>query len=171
MERLTKRVGCGEAVPVAEGNICAPFEKAGLCKTGTQGGVFGRWERHCNDTCVLGTIIDKLAAYEDSGLTPDEVAEYVRLRDAGRIKVIPCAPGDVVYTIRTRHTNQFRKTSRTYDYSCTGHPNRLRHFPETCYVDKKICTKSDLLHLGKTVFATEEAAVAALKEAREKCKG
>lgn len=89
MERLTKRVGCGEAVPVAEGNICAPFEKADLCKTGIQGGVFGRWERHCNDTCVLGTIIDKLAAYEDSGLTPDEVASIARLKAAGRLKLMP----------------------------------------------------------------------------------
>jgi len=75
MERLTKRVGCGEAVPVAEGDICAPFVKAGLCKTGIQGGLFGNWERHCNDACVLGMIIDKLAAYEDTGLMPEEVAD------------------------------------------------------------------------------------------------
>ena len=80
MERLTKRVGCGEAIPVAEGDICAPFIKAGLCKTGVQV-PFGHWERHCNDTCVLGMIIDKLAAYEDTGAAPADVAPVVRCKD------------------------------------------------------------------------------------------
>lgn len=115
----------------------------------------------------LCAALDKLQKYEDTGLQPEDVAEYVRLRDAGRVKIIPCAPGDTVYVLRTRHTNQFRRTTRTYDYACTGHPNRLKYFPESCYVDTKICTKSDLLYLGKTVFATEEAALEALQEARK----
>lgn len=114
----------------------------------------------------ISQALDKLQKYEDTGLQPEEVAEYVRLRDAGRIKLMPCAPGDTVFEIRTRHTNVFRRTTRTYDYSCTGHPNRLRLFPESCYIEKKICTKSDLLHLGKTVFATEEAAMKFLEEAK-----
>ena len=118
----------------------------------------------------IAQALNKLQKYEDTGLQPEEVAEYVRLRDAGRIKATPCAPGDTVYVIRTRHTNQFRRTTRTYDYVCTGHPNRLRYFPESCYIDKKICTKSDLLHLGKTVFATEDAARKALEEARKNAK-
>ncbi len=118
----------------------------------------------------IAQALDKLQKYEDTGLQPEEVAEYVRLQDAGRVKIIPCAPGDKVYVLRTRHTNQFRRTTRTYDYACTGHPNRLKYFPESCYVDTKICTKSDLLYLGKTVFATEEAALEALQEARKNAK-
>lgn len=74
MERLTKRVGVYEAVPDCDFNICEPFEKTGQCKTGYQGGFPLRtWERHCNDTCILGRMLDRLAAYEDTGLTPDEV--------------------------------------------------------------------------------------------------
>lgn len=166
MERLTKRVGCGEAVPVAEGNICAPFEKAGLCKTGTQGGAFGRWERHCNDTCVLGTIIDKLAAYEDSGLTPEEVASMARLKAAGRLKLLPCAVGDTVYEIRTKYTAKRKGKGKPYDYSISGMPHRLKQAPDTCYVAPKICTKSDMNHLGKTVFPTEVEAIEKLEEAK-----
>ena len=118
----------------------------------------------------IAQALEKLQKYEDTGLQPEDVAEYVRMRDSGRIKVLPCVPGDMVYVIRTRHTNKFRRTTRTYDYACTGHPNRLQHFPDTCYVDKKICTKSDLMHLGKTVFVTEEAAMEVLTEARKNAK-
>lgn len=170
MERLTKRVGCGEAVPVAEGNICAPFEKAGLCKTGTQGGVFGRWERHCNDTCVLGTIIDKLAAYEDSGLTPEEVASMARLKATGKLKLMPCAIGDTVYEIRIKYTKKLKGRGKAYDYSCIGHPGSLKYDPASCYVAPKICTKTDLLHIGKMVYTTEQEAIEVLEEAKRSAK-
>lgn len=75
MERLTKRVGVGEAIPICDFDICAPFVKAGLCKTGIQGGLFGNWERHCNDTCILGRMIDRLADYEETTLTPEQITE------------------------------------------------------------------------------------------------
>lgn len=65
MERLTKRVGAGEAVPVCYFDICEPFVKCGYCKTGMQGGFPRRYERHCNDACILGMMIDRLAYYED----------------------------------------------------------------------------------------------------------
>lgn len=65
MKRLTKRVGVGEAVNIGDFNICAPFIKSGYCKTGMQGGFPRRWERHCNDTCPLGIMIDRLADIED----------------------------------------------------------------------------------------------------------
>ena len=73
MERLTKRVGVDEAVPICDFDICAPFIKSGYCKTGMQGGFPRRWERHCNDACILGRMIDRLADYEDTGLTPEQV--------------------------------------------------------------------------------------------------
>lgn len=66
--RLTKRVGVGEAVPVDETvDICLPFVKAGWCKTGVMlhsNGKYG-YQRHCNDECVLGKLIDRLAYFED----------------------------------------------------------------------------------------------------------
>ena len=165
MERLTKRVGCGEAVPVAEGNICAPFEKAGLCKTGIQGGVFGRWERHCNDTCVLGTIIDKLAAYEDSGLTPEEVASMARLKAAGRLVEQSVAVGDIVWEIRTNYPKS-KYSDLRYDHAIHTHQLRLQKHPNTCYVQPKKCTKSDMRFIGKTIFLTEGEALKTIEEAK-----
>lgn len=166
MERLTKRVGVGEAVPVADGNICAPFEKAGLCKTGIQGGFSGRWERHCNDTCVLGTIIDKLAAYEDSRMTPEEVMELANQRKAGLLEVRPCAVGDTIYVIRTRYKKS-AYSELMYDFAIQTNPDRLRAFPGTCYVGEKICTKTDLRFIGKTAFTTREEALAKIEEAKQ----
>lgn len=73
MKRLTKRVGTGEAVLVSDFDICKPFEKSGECKTGIHGRYYGHWERHCNDECILGMLIDRLAEYEDTNLTPNEI--------------------------------------------------------------------------------------------------
>lgn len=85
MKRLTKRVGAGEAILVAEGDICTPFVKAGLCKTGCIG-IFGQWQRHCNDECVLGMMVDRLADYEDA-------------EEQGRLKIFPVMKGQQVFYI------------------------------------------------------------------------
>ena len=167
MDRLTKRVGDGEAVTVYEGDICEPFIKAGLCKTGTCGFPYTRWERHCNDTCVLGTLIDKLADYEDSGMTPEEVMKFSEMMKSGRVTIIPCAIGDTVYEIRTRYKSN-RYGGREYDYAVRSHMNRLYFFPESCYIGEKKYTKSDVNHLGRSVFVTKAEAEAALEAARNK---
>lgn len=58
-------------------------------------------------------ICNRLADYEDTGLTPDqirqvdelysekcrELAEYKKLEEAGRLIKLPCAAGDTVYEI------------------------------------------------------------------------
>ena len=82
MERLTKRVGVNEAIPVCDFDICAPFIKSGYCKTGMRGGFPRRWERNCNDACILGRMIDRLADYEDTGLTPEEINKLDTQRKA-----------------------------------------------------------------------------------------
>ena len=40
---------------------------------------------------------DRLAAYEDSGLSPDEVQELAKAKADGRVMMLPCKPGDKVY--------------------------------------------------------------------------
>jgi hypothetical protein len=39
----------------------------------------------------------KLAAYEDSGLSPEEVQEFAKAKADGRVMMLPCKPGDNVY--------------------------------------------------------------------------
>ncbi len=101
MERLTKRVGVDEAVPICDFDICAPFKKFGKCKTGMQDFPFGKWERHCNDTCVLGRMIDLLADYEDTGLTPEQVATRKWIPVAERL------PGKEEYTAKAEDGTEY----------------------------------------------------------------
>ena len=47
--------------------------------------------------CYTGRIIDHLAAYEDSGLSPEEVQELAKAKADGQVMMLPCKPGDKVY--------------------------------------------------------------------------
>lgn len=103
-------------------------------------------------------IITRLAAYEDTELEPERVAELAKAEKDGRLVVLPCKVGDPVYV--------------TY-----GEGYRL-HVVDRIYVagNQKVqvrmrnpCTMSETLRLdaskfGKTVFLTEEEAVKALME-------
>ena len=120
--------------------------------------------------------VDRLAAYEDTGLEPEEIKvileRYYAFRSAisdetgqpmvswtrageicradkdGRLVVLPCKIGDLVYRIAVR---------RKY----------LNHSMETLYI-KTVEIKPENAHkyiaeIGKTVFLTREEAEAALK--------
>lgn len=71
-------------------------------------------DKDCNDSCMYGTCkwhdkaMDRLAAYEDTGLTPEEVetmknnidaAYQVKAGQSGAFLRVPCNVGDTVYTI------------------------------------------------------------------------
>lgn len=99
MERLTKRVGVDEAVPICDFDICKPFAKCGYCKTGSQGFPGSKWERHCNDTCILGRMIDRLADYEDTGLTLEEVKETVQQIDTIVHAIVEALPDIITATV------------------------------------------------------------------------
>lgn len=120
MERLTKRVGVDEAVPICDFDICAPFQRFGKCKTWTQDFPFGKWERHCNDTCILGRMIDRLADYEDTGLTPEQVAAQKWIPVTERLPET-----DGIYIVRTVHGTL--TTARFYAYKYFP---ATRHLPE-----------------------------------------
>lgn len=117
-----------------------------------------------NIAVFVDAVLKKLSEYEDSGLTPAEVASMARLKAAGRLKLLPCAVGDTVYEIRTNYKTGRKRTP--YDYSCIGKPNTLKFYPDKCYVASKVCTRTDLIHLGKMVFTTEQEALEVLEEAK-----
>ena len=49
------------------------------------------------ENCGPLKVIDRLAAYEDSGLSPEEVQELAKAKADGRLKILPAKPGDIIY--------------------------------------------------------------------------
>ena len=107
----------------------------------------------------------KLSAYEDTGITPERVAELAQAERDGRLVVLPCAVGSIVYKLkysgitRTRRKTSGFLTLRDFRWAKNRNYN-------ICAVEAK-CTKSDMQYIGKTVFLTREEAEAALQEETE----
>lgn len=126
----------------------------------------GKWRMRIGDTEYSGKAIDRLAAYEDTGLEPEDLRlafdEYLmrvlfedwkdkpqcvtadRLRELaqadreGRCVVLPCKIGDFVYLIK-------------------------RKLDGSDCVQKAEFWWSDIPEIGKTVFLTREEAEDALE--------
>ena len=88
------------------------------------------------DGAPLSNAIARLAAYEDTGLEPEELAHA---KKKGRLVVLPCEIGSPVYS-------------------------HARKLDGADYVRETEFWWSDIPQMGKTVFLTREAAEAALKE-------
>ena len=56
--------------------------------------VVARGETECT-----GPIIDRLAAYEDTGMEPDEIRSLLQTGTGGLYKKLPCKEGDPVWWI------------------------------------------------------------------------
>lgn len=149
MERLTQRLRTGEVLMASEN------------------------EGKYTEQEWISVLQDRLAAYEDTRLTPERCAEFARadaegryivMRDAeqegvarlrelaeadkdGRLVVLPCKVGDTVYLIVT-------KRAKVY-------------MPEFSFVKKSRLTflnmERVLQDFGKTVFLTREEAEKALE--------
>lgn len=133
----------------------------------------------CPDDCALSApcegiqnIVDRLAAYEDTGLEPDEIGRliatnqthakkhaemwqdlegYLKGEAEGRLLILPCKIGDTVYCIRKNPFAKGRYVKENIAESIT------------VYRDHGISIFSTLDDvLGKTVFLTREEAEAAL---------
>ena len=138
----------------------------------------------CIDCPSFDRLVERLAAYEDTGLTPERCAEFARadaegryivMRDAeqegvarlrelaeadkdGRVEVLPCKVGDTAYWVHGAVITE-----------CRVH--RIQKNRNGLY----ICLKSKKSHgafrtdifIGKTVFFTREEAEKAL-EAKKK---
>lgn len=118
--------------------------------------------------CIQRQVWEKLRAYEDTGLTPEEVNDAVvgaklmakakvvsafgvaaeRLRELaeadkdGRVVVLPCKVGDTVYTL-------------------------LRTFDGADVVGETELWWTDIPQLGKTVFLTREEAEETLEAMKD----
>lgn len=165
MERLTKRGTDGQAMMDCE-----------KCKADWTG-KHGKPMADCTALYCRNRLKDRLAAYEDTGLTPERCAEFARadaegqyivMRDAeqegvarlrelaeadkeGRLVVLPCKVGDTVYLIVT-------KRARNYT-------------PEFRFVKKSRLTflnmERILQDFGKEAFLTREEAEKALEAIKD----
>ena len=108
--------------------------------------------------------LNKLAAYEDIGPTPEQLKEvdrlyaeqaaklqhYEGLRQQGRLPEFPCAEGDTVYTIYSDEDGAFIEKATVKELSTH------RIWIDSMYFDYE--------DIGKTVFFIQQEAEDKLKE-------
>ena len=144
MKRLTKRMGgldylmCGNVI----------MAKCENCNNK----LLSCYERDC---LTQIEVINRLAAYEDTNLTPAEVAELVQAKADGRVVVLPCKIGDTVYVIRSDRVIEFVVKQIDIDeYDTTLMGGEIWEYTRTRYI-------------GKNTFFTRHEAQKALKESEK----
>lgn len=176
MERLTKRDTDGQAMMDCE-----------KCKADWTG-KHGEPMVDCAALYCRNRLKDRLAAYEDTGLTPEEVNDAVvgaklmakakvvsafgvaaeRLRElveadkAGRLVVLPCKPGDLLWTFCSYPVEQ------VYSFQvCSFTVTDIRTPNGRTMMNTSRCGVIDVLAVGKTVFLTREEAEKALEAMKD----
>lgn len=143
---------------------------------------YGCWSYHCGS----GEAANRLAAYEETRLTPEEFHAYwVFLEDMigeqkvgealdrfrqlvkadrdGRLVVPPCKAGDTVYEVTSRKTiSEYRVKAIRVELFCTF----IEWDIAAGFVDKSIFGVP-VDEIGKTVFLTREAAEKALEAMKD----
>lgn len=136
---------------------------------------YGCWSYHCGS----GEAANRLAAYEETGLTPQacteareagkvlsscdisfrRLAELLTADRAGRLVVPPCKAGDTVYEVTSRKTiSEYRVKAIRVELFCTF----IEWDIVAGFVDKSIFGVP-VDEIGKTVFLTREEAKKALE--------
>lgn len=83
-ERLTNRNEEGEALIAEDVEEFQPCLPCG--------------EEHC-EICSFAKVIDRLAEYEDSGLSPSEVVDLARDKTEGRLAILPSKSDEIIRII------------------------------------------------------------------------
>ena len=178
MERLTKRDTDGQAM--------MDCQKCEADWTGKH----GKSMVDCTALYCRNRLKDRLAAYEDTRLTPEEIdmdheaAEQLRqlcqgcdldrLEElaeayrAGRLMVSPRKVGDTVWVIRNPWTGKLLKKP------LDAYVNGMKMYSHGLYVNSLFDTRKingtrdyEINHIGKTVFLTHEEAEAALEAMKD----
>lgn len=174
MERLTKH---SKQTSHENGICCTHFRGPECLEVGGNCAMNCKWEE---------AAWSRLAAYEDTRLTPEEIdmdheaAEQLRqlcqgcdldrLEElaeadrAGRLMVSPCKVGDTVWVTRNPWTGKLLK--KPLDAFVNG----MEMYSHGLYVNLLFDTRKingtrdyEINHIGKTVFLTHEEAEAALE--------
>ena len=105
---------------------------------------------------IRGSHINRLAAYENTGLEPEDMAhwmDYFRAECEGRLVVLPCKVGDDVWFVRKFGKERCIKRA---EVSCINIDFRGEVFVSARRISGG--------YIGKTVFLTREEAEAALAQ-------
>lgn len=176
MERLTERSldYCTQHCPSEKMISCAFYKD-------------GQAER-----CLIANMYDRLAAYEDTGLEPEQIVraldtlecfdnigikrgnEIVKAEQEGRIVVLPCKVGDTVFVFHNGRRNckwpHNMKKGHIYEVTVSG--MRLHEWSDDWSVLLLFDTKEmtgdyefSFGEFGKTIFSTRSKAEAAIKGA------
>ena len=125
----------------------------------------------------MKAVVDQLAAYEETGLTPEEVAALqasnqelkkealpiLQAKVQDRLVIMPCGLGETVYVNFAIRGDYLREKDKPYPcevvfIGLSKEPFLHIQFKNGRVFPVKFC------EVGKTVFTTREAAEAALKE-------
>ena len=120
---------------------------------------------NCGSYTYFTLVADRLAEYEDTGLSPAEVAELVQAKADGRLVVLPVSVGDTVYCI---HNSCIELCKVEAVHFALRSYIRLKPFKQPYLVYHSICYTPLLSSFGKIVFLTREEAEKALKECESK---
>lgn len=173
-ERMTKRDADEQAMMDCE-----------KCKADWTG-KHGKPMADCTALYCRNRLLDRLVAYEDTGLTPEEIkapftedaminlaaqalgVEAARLREIaeadkdGRVVVLPCKVGDTVWIV-----DAVRKlySAKVRTFFC-GHTSAVRGDDYDGHIHMIRTTECDIpmQKFGKTVFLSHEEAEKALQE-------
>ena len=130
-------------------------------------------------------ILNRLAAYEETGMEPEEINDMAlevatlktiesmydgfgkpdHIRDLlqaeqdGRLVVLPCKVGDRVFHVRRVTQAEAKRMGAP-----TRHRGIVYYEDRPFAIKEKLCTKSDYVQIGKTVFLTREEAEAAMAQ-------
>ena len=118
----------------------------------------GKWRLKIGDTEYSGDWVERLAAYEETGLEPEELAQ-AQAKKKGRLVVLPCDVGDKLYDVTLGEVRE--KIVISLSMLLSKSVNHLVIHAENF---RNAVTSYELQDIGKTVFLTREAAEAALKE-------
>ena len=112
------------------------------------------------DGAPLSNAIARLAAYEETGLEPEELAQ-AQAKKKGRLVVLPCDVGDKLYDVTLGEVRE--KIVISLSMLLSKSVNHLVIHAENF---RNAVTSYELQDIGKTVFLTREAAEAALDAMR-----
>lgn len=144
-------------------------------------------EEPCNgDGCKIkdclfeAAVCERLAAYEDTGLTPEECGEYKKFEDevvasgktfgrlvellhadkAGRLAVLPCKVGEKIYYLNGKYIIEVEVVGYKVDETGAWLFIGETYNPET---NRAYHCDLETERIGKTVFFTREEAERAME--------
>ena len=111
-------------------------------------------------------VIARLAAYEDSGLSPEQVQGFAKAEREGRLVVLPCKVGDTVYYLTGR--NVAGGNHADFDKVKESNVQGFYMNGDSLLIQLRYWVGNHGTYgaFGKTVFLTREAAEKTIVEAK-----